>query len=233
MARRARRYLAGVPYHIVQRGNNRQPCFLSVMDFQYYHDLWADLAEDHGVDVHAYVLMANHIHFLVTPAEADSISRLMQLVNGRYAQYFNKRHRRSGSLWEGRHKASAVSAQYLLSCYGYIETNPVLSGVCESPAAYPWSSYAANALGRSDDLLVAHGEYLALAGDVAQRLECYRELVGQALDEALLEQIRHAIHFNHPLGCELFKRDIARKLAGELGYDRVGRPRKEVRGQFT
>jgi len=154
MPRRARNYIAGFPYHIVQRGNNRKACFLEVENYQYYLEL-----EKYGVEVHAYCLMTNHVHFLVTPRESDSISSVFKVVGNRYAQYVNKRYEHTGTMWEGRHKASMVqSERYLLSCYRYIELNPVRAGMVESPEEYRWSSYGYNAWG-NDSWLMSHAEY--------------------------------------------------------------------------
>ena len=121
MPRRTRTYLPGYPYHIVQRGNNREASFISVDDYLYYLDLWVGCAERYGVSIHAWCLMTNHIHFLVTPARADSISFASKVIGSRYAQYFNKTYKRTGTLWEGRHKSSLVqSDRYLLTCMRYI-----------------------------------------------------------------------------------------------------------------
>ncbi len=126
MPRRARQYIPHMPYHIVQRGNNREVCFIEPENYQFYLELWQDLSVKYQVDVHAYCLMTNHIHFLVTPAADDSISQTMKTVGSRYAQYINKKYKRTGTLWEGRHKSSLIqSERYLLTCYRYIELNPV------------------------------------------------------------------------------------------------------------
>ena len=132
MPRRKRTYLPGFPYHIVQRGNNREACFIEAENYQFYLALWKECIKRYGAKVHAYCLMTNHIHFLVTPDEADSISRVMQVVGSRYGYYFNKSYKRSGTVWEGRHKSSLVqSDKYLLTCMRYIELNPVVAGMVE------------------------------------------------------------------------------------------------------
>ena len=111
MPRRARRYIPRLPYHIVQRGNNREAVFVEPENYQFYLSLWKDCMKRYGVDVHAYCLMTNHIHFLVTPESDDSISRLMSVVGSRYAYYFNKTYKRSGTIWEGRHKSSLIDGE--------------------------------------------------------------------------------------------------------------------------
>ncbi len=129
MPRRARCYLPGYPYHIVQRGNNREACFIEPENYQFFLELWQQLSVRYQVRVHAYCLMTNHIHFLATPEFDDSISQTMKMIGSRYAQYINKTYRRTGTLWEGRHRSSLVqSDRYLLVCQRYIELNPVRLG---------------------------------------------------------------------------------------------------------
>jgi len=110
MPRRARHYISGQPHHIVQRGNNREPCFIEIENYQFYLELWQELSKKFEVSVHSYCLMTNHIHFLVTPNEDDAISSLMKQVGSRYAQYINKKYKRTGTLWEGRHKSSLIES---------------------------------------------------------------------------------------------------------------------------
>ena len=114
MPRRARMYLPGLPYHVVQRGNNREPCFIEPENYHFYLKLWKTLSWRYGVSVHAYCLMTNHIHFLVTPGTETAISTTMKVVGSRYAQYINLKYNRTGTLWEGRHRSSLVQTdQYL------------------------------------------------------------------------------------------------------------------------
>ena len=146
MPRRARMYLPQHPYHIVQRGNNHEACFVEPENYQYYLELWKENARRYGIAVHAYCLMTNHIHFLVTPEHADSISRATSVIGSRYAWYFNKSYKRSGTVWEGRHKSSLVQTdRYFLICCRYIEMNPVMAGMVCKPEEYRWSSYRVNA----------------------------------------------------------------------------------------
>jgi len=132
MPRKPRVYLSGVPCHVIQRGNDRQPCFYSEEDYVFYLECLYDACKRYKVNLHAYVLMTNHVHLLVTPRVADGISRVMQSIGRRYVQYVNVTYKRSGTLWEGRHKSSLVDADnYLLSCYRYIEMNPVRAGMVQ------------------------------------------------------------------------------------------------------
>ena len=150
MARHPRLDLPGIPQHVVQRGNDRQACFAAPIDCGQYLQELREAAAKHGCAIHAYVLMTNHVHLLATPAEAGAMSRMMQAVGRRYVGSFNARYRRTGTLWEGRFKAALVGpSAYALACYRYIELNPVRASMVADPADYPWTSYQANALGRS------------------------------------------------------------------------------------
>src|SRR5687768_4096313 len=175
MPRRARLRLAGLPLHIIQRGNNRTACFFADEDYgRYLHHL-ADLARRFECAVHAYALMTNHVHVLLTPTKAEGPSLLMKHLVQRYVQYVNRVYRRSGTLWEGRFRSSLVQHQgYLLKCQRYIELNPVRAGMVQFPGTYAWSSYRANAELRSSALVTPHEEYLALGETSEERAEVYR-----------------------------------------------------------
>ena len=169
MARLPRFSLTGVPQHVIQRGNNRQACFAADEDYRFYLDCLRDASQRYRCAIHAYVLMTNHVHLLVTPGETGAISRFMQHVGRRYVQHFNFLYQRSGTLWEGRYKSSLVDAEnYLLTCYRYIEMNPVRAAMVREPVEYRWSSHRANALGHPDSVLTPHALYLP-DGDLRQR----------------------------------------------------------------
>ena len=230
MPRRARMYIADLPYHIMQRGNNRQACFLEPEDYLFYLELWRKLARRYGVAVHGYVLMTNHIHFLVTPETDTSISRTMKDVGSRYAQHINKTHRRTGTLWEGRHRASLVqSERYLLTCMRYIELNPVRAGMVSRPEEYGWSSYHSN--GRGDTgWLTPHDEYRRLGATNEERCGAYRELFAAQLSEQDLQLMRNAAHYCQPVGDDRFRQQIEAKYGIRLGYMKRGRPRSNGEG---
>ena len=180
MPRRSRIRLPGLPLHTVQRGVNRTACFLSDGDRMHYLDLLGRAAAGEGCSVHAYVLMSNHVHMLVSPSEPSSPSRMMKRLGEVYVAHFNKRHGRTGTLWEGRFKSSVVdSALYLLQCYRYIELNPVRAGMVTRPRDHPWSSYRANAEGAASILLTPHPEYIALAATVEERCASTVGCLGQ------------------------------------------------------
>jgi putative transposase len=194
MPRSLRTLAPGVPVHVVQRGNNRAACFFDARDFAFYlhYLLKVSLAEQ--CRVHAYCLMSNHVHLLVTPSNEAACARFMKGVNQRYTQYVNRVHERSGTLWEGRYRSSVVfSARYVLACYRYIELNPVRAGLVRHPANYPWSSHGANADGLENPVIQPHGVYAALARSPAARQSAYRELVDEAVQAAMVDNIRIAI----------------------------------------
>ena len=206
MPRRARLRFADVPLHVVQRGNNRGACFFAESDYLVYRAQLSALAERFECAVHAYVLMTNHVHLLLTPAEPDGVSRLMKHLGQRYVQYVNRRHGRTGTLWEGRFHSCIVQAEaYLLACQRYIELNPVRAGMVRDPADYRWSSYAANALGAQDDLVKPHATMLALSANEQRRMQAYRsmfDLTGIADHDVRIRTAMHA------LGDKLFQRVV-------------------------
>lgn len=231
MPRRPRMYLPGLPYHLVQRGNNRKACFFDTADREYYLNLLSQTSVLYDVAVHAYVLMTNHIHMLLTPDQTDSISRMTRVVGSRYAQYVNKKYRRTGTLWEGRHKSSPVDTEtYLLKCYRYIELNPVRAKMVDRPGDYPWSSYAANALGEDIFMLRPHAVYSRLGTTKEKRCMAYRQIVGQALDDRDLQAIGIATHYCSPLGDDRFRESVEAKLGAPVGQQSRGRPRKSTAG---
>jgi putative transposase len=210
----------------VQRGNNREACFIEPENYQYYLELWKELSKRYGVAVHAYVLMTNHIHFLVTPETPTAISNTMKVVGSRYAQYINLRYKRTGTIWEGRHRPSLIqSEKYLLTCHRYIELNPVRAGMVARPEEYRWSSYGVNAWGDAS-WLVPHEEYLRLGQTRDARCHAYRELFKYQVSEADLHCIRKAAHYCQPVGDDRFRQQIEKKYGIKLGQAKRGRPRK-------
>jgi putative transposase len=213
MARRPRLVLPAVPLHIIQRGNNRNPCFASETDYLVYLTLLRRYAAAAACQVHAYVLMSNHVHLLLSSGGRDGPSMLMRRLGQHYVQYFNRRHQRTGTLWEGRFRSCLVEeARYLLICQRYIELNPVRARMVNDPGAYPWSSFRANALGEENPLITPHVVYAGLGAHDAERRSAYRYLFQEALSDHLLEQIRHASNSNSPLGPEAFITNTSRTL---------------------
>ena len=186
MARRPRLEFPSTPARVVQRGNNRLPCFFHDDDYCAYLESLQESSVNTGVHVHAYVLMTNHVHLLLTAHAPHAVSHMMQALGRRYVRYINGVYRRTGTLWEGRFKSSLIDTRsYLLTCYRYIELNPVRAAMIASPAMYRWSSYARNALGAPQRLVTPHPEYTALGSSDSQRCAAYRELFQAALDAAI------------------------------------------------
>lgn len=206
MARHPRPDLAGIPQHIVQRGNNRLPCFLDDEDRQRYLQCLLDALLRFGCQLHAFVLMDNHVHLLLTPGEAGAVSRLMHTFARNYAGRFNQRHGRTGTLWEGRYKACLIDSEdYFLACSRYIELNPVRAWIAAQPLEYPWSSHRCNAAGAQDPLLTPHACYLALGPNAGTRASAYRALFEEALPAALVAEIRHYLQQQKALGSDRFR----------------------------
>lgn len=227
MPRQQRCFVPGVAAHIVQRGHNRAACFRRDNDYLLYLLHLRELSERHGCEVHAYCLMTNHVHLFLTPSTAQACSSLMRDIGQRYVQHFNRRYGRTGTLWEGRYGSFlAESAHYVIACYRYIELNPVDAGMVNDPAAYPWSSYAANTGTRVDALIKPHAEFLALGTDIRSRHASYRRLVAEKLDPELVRQIEEAADSGYPLASDAFKADLAVRLGIKTEPGKPGRPAK-------
>ncbi len=229
MARQPRFNIADVPQHVVQRGNNRQPIFFADADYARYRDTLATAAKRHACAVHAYVLMPNHVHLLVTPRRPASVSKLMQSLGGRYVRYVNATHGRTGTLWEGRYRASLVDGErYLLACLRYIELNPVRAKMVTGPAEYRWSSHRHHALGEADALITEHPLYDALGPTPEARRAAYRALFEAAIDEGLLSSIRGALNQGRAVAGPLFLAEMESRLQRSLAPAGRGRPRREA-----
>ena len=229
MPRKPRFFLPDIPVHIVQRGHSREPVFFEVGDYRAYLDWLAEAAERFDCAIHAYVLMTNHIHILATPCKSDSVSRMMQYVGRRYVPHINYTYGTSGTIWEGRFKASLIhDEQYLLTCMRYIELNPVRANMTAGPGQYRWSSYRANAQGKADELITSHVLYTSLGRSRASRQEAYRRLFKSHVDEADLKDIRAAWQTGTPLGNDYFREKVERKLGSKIGQARRGRPSKRA-----
>ena len=228
MARRPRLCLPGIPLHLIQRGNNRHVCFASTSDFATYAGWLHEYSIKYHVQVHGWVLMTNHVHLLVTPSTLEGVPRMMRDLGQRYVRYFNFSYKRSGTLWEGRYKSSVIEAgKYLLTCLRYIELNPVRAGMVDSPADYYWSSYQANALGKSVKMYTPHPEYLALGQEKSIRQSAYRALFRQHIDVDEIALIRAATNKELVIGCERFRIEIERLSGRRVTELKRGRKPKE------
>lgn len=229
MPRRPRLAIAGIPCHIIQRGNNRSACFFAEDDYRCYLQTLAEQAHKYHCHIHAYVLMTNHVHLLVTPEKTDSISLMMKHLGQRYVQYVNKTYRRSGTLWEGRFRSCPTQEEaYVLACYRYIELNPLRAGMVNDPGDYPWSSYQTNALGENDTLLSPHYLYMRLGRKAEERRRAYRGLFESHLDDTVINNIRKATNGNYALGNERFQEEIEAVLKRRARPGKPGRPRRNA-----
>jgi len=206
MPRRPRFPLTGLPLHVVQRGNDRQPCFFGDTDCRVYLAALHDAASHYGMQIHAYALMTNHVHLLVTPLEAGAVSRAMQSIGARYVGYINATLGRTGTLWEGRYKACLVDAdRYVLAFCRYIDLNPVRARMVAHPVAFRWSSYAGLAGLRRDSLLAPHVSLGAL-GDAPG--PGYARWCGQPVDDDELAALRQATASQRVFGGDRFKAQV-------------------------
>ncbi len=232
MPRHGRYFLPDQPLHVIQRGNNRGAIFFAPDDYRRYRDWLVAAAAEYGCAVHAYVLMTNHVHLLVTPAEATSLPRMMQSLGRLYVRYVNATYERTGTLWEGRYRAAPIESEaYFLACSRYIELNPVRARMVRNPRDYPWSSYRANAQGAADVLVSPHALYRALARGAVERQNAYRALFKERLGEEFIDALRAATNGGWALGSERFKRAIAKALGRHVAPQPRGRPRKANGGK--
>lgn len=226
MPRRPRIHLDGVPLHIVQRGHNRQPCFFAEEDYHAYLHWLGEALRKEQCALHAYALMTNHVHLLLTPKKAEAVPRLIIALGRRYVQYINVTYRRTGTLWDSRYKSSLIQADtYLLACQRYIELNPVRAAMVEDPAHYRWTSYRINALGQASPLITPHALYRALGATDKARQSAYRALFRTQLDQAAIDDIRRALNQNQPLGNARFYARIEQMTGQRREPKPRGRPR--------
>ena len=209
MPRLARHCPAGISTHVIQRGNNKQACFGTDEDIKAYANWLREGARKHDVKVHGWVFMTNHVHLLLTPAESNGVSKLMQYIGRCYVRNFNHRYSRSGTLFEGRFKSCLVQDDhYALTCLRYIELNPVRAGIVQDPGDYQWSSYRHHAFGVAVNLQTDHPSYLDLSGDPATRHKAYRELFEETLTTEVVAKIRHCTNTGLALGTQHFRDQV-------------------------
>jgi len=231
MARKPRFTIPGIPQHITQRGNNRDPCFFSESDYLRYLEILQEAAKKNSVAIHSYVLMTNHVHLLATPGHEHANSHMMQDIGRKFVRYINHTYQRSGTLWEGRFKASLIDSKaYLLTCMRYIELNPVRAAMVQHPAEYHWSSYHSNAQGTTDKRLLPHPQYLALGKNDEDRQYAYRQLFKYSIDAETVHDIREALTQELVLGREDFKDKIEAMISRQVRPGQSGRPRIEENG---
>jgi len=230
MARSPRFDIAGLPQHVVQRGVDRMACFARHWDYRRYLVELQASAREFDCAIHAYVLMTNHVHLLVTPAAEGALSRMMQRLGRRYVGYFNSCHLRTGPLWEGRFKSCLVQTDdYLLRCQRYIELNPVRARMVDSPMAYRWSSHRHYVGGEASAILSEHPSFVALASDPLLRRETYARLVGCGSPGAELDELRLHLRQGRPWGNPRFQLQIENLLGRRAATRPRGRPSQSER----
>ena len=234
MPRRPRIHLDRVPLHIVQRGHNREPCFFAEDDYSSYLHWLGEALGDAECALHAYVLMTNHVHLLLTPKRAAAVPGLIISLGRRYVQYVNRSYRRTGTLWDSRYKSSSVQAEtYLLACQRYIELNPVRAAMVEDPAHYRWTSNRDYGLGQPDARVRPHALYQALGRNDKQRQTNYRRLFRGQPDRAAIDDIRLALNQSQPLGNARFYAKIEQMTGQRREARPRGRPRVESKPAKT
>jgi putative transposase len=213
MARLPRFIVPGQPQHVIVRGNNRTEIFCADADYHFYLEKLQMACAKHGCEVHAYVLMTNHVHLLITPHADVSLGKTLQMLGRYYVQYFNYCYQRTGTLWEGRYKATVIDSEaYLLTCMRYIELNPVRAGMVSHPSEYPWSSYHYNALGQPNEIVTPYLEYRRLGKTAEERQAAYRQLFKHHVPENCISDIREATNKAWALGSDQFKQRIRKQL---------------------
>lgn len=227
MARRPRVILPNIPVHIIQRGNNKQPCFFQKQDYAVYLNKLKEAAKKFDVKVHCFVLMTNHVHLLLTAIDCDGISAVMQSIGRYYVRYINTSYGRSGTLWEGRFRSSLVdSDEYLLNVYQYIELNPVRANMVGHPKDYPWSSYHKNGGYKQIDFIEQHPLYLQLGKTENERRLNYNVMLSESLPYDTISFISSAANKSRVLGNEKFIEKISKQVERYVGYLEHGGDRR-------
>jgi putative transposase len=225
MARLPRLTLAGYPHHIILRGNNRQAIFIDTADFQRMLSLLQANAQDQQVQIHAYVLMTNHLHLLLTPQHDNGVPKLMQAVGRSYVLYFNKRHGRSGTLWEGRYRSTLIQTErYLLACMAYIDLNPVRAGMVAQVADYVWSSHGHYIGRQSQAWLTPHPLYWEMGNTPFAREAAYAAMVQAGVSQEQQQVLTSSALSGWALGEESFVRGLQKQTPRRVNPAKAGRP---------
>lgn len=225
MARLPRLTLANMPHHIIQRGNNSGEIFVDAQDRLAMLDQVREMARRFDIDVHAYVLMPNHFHLLLTPKTEQGVPQFMQALGRSYVRYFNNRHGRTGTLWEGRYRGTVLQAEHwLLPTMVSMDLNPVRAGLVQRAVDWPWSSYAHSAGLRSDALISPHALFWALGNTPFARDAAYVKAVEAGLDRDTQEQISHSALRGWALGEPEFIENLQQKTERRVVRQKSGRP---------
>jgi len=227
MARLPRLVVPNQPHHIIQSGNDCQVVFRDPDDYVAFLGWLRDAARQFKIAIHAYVLMPNHVHLLVSPSDSTGLGRMMQWVGRHYVPYFNVKYHRTGTLWQGRYKATVIeSEQYFLLCSRYIESNPVRTGLVAVPEDYPWSSFAHHAGIKADPLITDHPIFWALGNTPFDREASYKALMEQGIGARDVEALTQATLKGWALGSETFQKLLAKQIGRRVRPAKRGRPQK-------
>ena len=225
MARLPRLTVTGYPQHVILRGNNRQDIFRNTADYQRMLDLIEQHSREQGVEIHAYVLMTNHLHLLLTPQKDQALPKMMQAVGRSYVQTFNKVHGRTGTLWEGRYRSTLIQTErYLLACMAYIDLNPVRAHMVTQPDDYIWSSYSHYVGRRNDRLITPHTLYWGLGNTPFAREAAYAEMVQAGIQADQQRALTDATLSGWALGDAQFIAGLKLQTPRRLSKDKAGRP---------
>ncbi|MEY4341397.1 MAG: hypothetical protein RL541_901 [Pseudomonadota bacterium] len=225
MARLPRLTVTGYPQHVILRGNNRQDIFRNAADYQRMLDLMEQHSREQGVEIHAYVLMTNHLHLLLTPQKDQALPKMMQAVGRSYVQTFNKVQGRTGTLWEGRYRSTLIQTErYLLACMAYIDLNPVRAQMVAQPDDYIWSSYSHYVGRRNDRLITPHALYWGLGNTPFAREAAYAEMVHAGIQADQQRALTDATLSGWALGDAQFIAGLKLQTPRRLSKDKAGRP---------
>lgn len=227
MPRYRRLFVQNIPLHIVQRGHDRKAVFIQPEDYNFYLANLVEMKDELAIDVYAYCLMTNHVHLLIMPKqETNSVSKLVRVLAARQTRHVNKLERRSGTLWDGRFKASLIDSDgYLLACHRYVDLNPLRSAMVTTPEDYVWSSYRSHAGLCDSDFLDEHDTFKRLGDTREARAVAYRNFVAQDVSASELAFIRSAIQRNQLTGNKGFEDQIASRTGRRILARGQGRPR--------
>jgi len=228
MARKPRLFAADFLYHVVQRGNNKNPIFFQDRDYLFFLNVLKEAKSKHPCFIFAYCLMTNHFHLIIQPKEKENVSLLLKLLGGKYARYINKVYDRTGTLWEGRFKCSLIDKErYFWACLRYVDTNPIRAGLVKSPEAYPWSSCIFRLMGKNNSILDLDPLYEDLGRNLLERQLNYRRFIESATGQSEYQLIREMTRKNGIIGNDDFKEKIEKVLNREIILRPVGRPFKQ------
>jgi len=226
MARQARTVIPGQAMHVMVRGNNREILFYNEADRKAYLDWLREAAKQFSCSVHAFALMPNHVHLLLTPTNEKSLAKTMQSLGRRYAQYFNQQHHRSGTIWEGRYRSSLIDPDYFLRCQRYIELNPVRSGFESSPQESSWTSFTTHIGENAEPWLMDHQNFWKLGNTPFERQMAWVNFVKEGAPHWEDRQITESLMRSKPWVSDIYAKKLFKNMPEIAKIRHRGRPRK-------